>query len=298
MTEQTDPAKEMPLSVAFIRVFSVVLILIGIAEFIVSGIQMEASNNEDIGGIYFAATAVCGGSWGLFMIEGVQQFNVLSLLLFANLVASIVGVVYASVPIYIIKRIKACAAYDLSGSNEPRCEDGFGSYSNFTCSGNSDFFIEAAQCSTTYQNDGKNVKDSCGCVYTDGGTHCKEFAGYSDCDEMQDSVAALSMGTYVLGYMCLSLSFLLLVSSCTASCMHKKRRGVFGSSEGEPHRANRGQGQAQGQGFFSSSSPSRGQRVSPGTGPGQIRMVPVQASPGRSSGKKSHKEQALQNVGP
>lgn len=294
MVEQTqlDPAKEMPLAVAFIRVFSVLMFLIGVAEFIISGVQLDASNQEDIGGIYFAVTAVCSGVWGLVMVEGIQQFNVLSLLLFLNLIAAIIGVVYASIPIFIIERIKACAVFDPAGQDEPRCQATPSTYDNFTCTGNADYFIDAAQCGTKYQEDSTSVKNSCGCVYVDGGTHCKEFAGYEDCDEMQDTVAALSMGTYILGYMCLSLSFLLLVSSVSATCTYKKRRGVMGLTDeelrrGEYHNSNQGGGIG---GFFASPSRAGGPRVTPAVPLQQMAtMSTVHVQPSSPRHSSSHR---------
>ncbi len=274
-----DPEKEMPLAVAFIRVFSVLMCLLGVAEFIVSGILLDESNEEDIGGIYFAVTAVCSGAWGLFMIEGVQQFNVLTALLFLNLIAAIVGVVYASSPIYVLERVKACAALDLSGFEQPRCESG-GSYGNYTCTGTASYFTEAAKCAAKYEADGKNVANSCGCVYLDGENHCWEFAGFDDCEAMQDTVASLSLGTYVLGYMCLSLSILLLISSVTASCMHKQRRGVRGLTNDE---LRRGDHAARARGFFSSPSRNRVVSVSPAATPSHelvpLSLVPVEVSP-------------------
>lgn len=184
--QAVDSSKDMPLSVAFIRVFSILMFLIGVAEFIVSGILMDASGGEDIGGIYFAVTAVCSGFWGLYMVEGIQQFNLLTLFLFINFICSIVGVVYAGIAIYVVDRIKACAEFDPDGSQQPRCsDDTVSSYGNFTCSGNEDFYIKAAQCATRYVNAGTVSSNNCGCAYVDGGTHCKEFGGFDNCSEMQ-----------------------------------------------------------------------------------------------------------------
>jgi hypothetical protein len=231
---ERDEAKDMPLSVAFIRVFSVLMVLIGVAEFIISGMLMDASSSDNIGGIYFAVTAVCAGFWGLCMIEGVRQFNMLTLLLFINCICAVVGVVYAGIAIYVVDRIEACSEFDPDGTRSPRCTDQIhGTYSNFTCSGNKDYFVEAAQCGTRYIYNGANTKNDCGCVYVDGGTHCKEFSGYANCDDMQEILPPLSMGSYVLGYMCLSLSVFLMVCSCTASCFHTKKRGLMSISAEE-----------------------------------------------------------------
>jgi hypothetical protein len=231
---ERDDAKDMPLSVAFIRVFSVLMVLIGVAEFIISGMLMDASSLDNIGGIYFAVTAVCAGFWGLCMVEGVRQFNMLTLLLFINCICAVVGVVYAGIAIYVVDRIEACSEFDPSGNRSPRCTDQeVGTYSNFTCSGNEEYFLDAAKCGTRFIYGGADTKNDCGCVYVDGGTHCKEFSGYTNCEDMQEILPPLSMGSYVLGYMCLSLSVFLMVCSCTASCTHTKKRGLMSISAEE-----------------------------------------------------------------
>ena len=234
---ENDNGKEMPLSVAFIRVFSVLMVLIGAAEFIISCILIDASNSNNFGGIYFAVTALCSGFWGLFMIEGVRQFNMLSLFLFINVICAIVGVLYAGIALYVVDRIEACSEFDPSGNEMPRCTDQInGSYSNFTCSGNEAYFLDAAKCGTRFINSGSSTSKDCGCVYVDSSTHCKEFVGYDNCSDMQDILPPLSMGSYVLGYMCLSLSVFLLVCSCTAACYHSKRRGLMSLSTVELRR--------------------------------------------------------------
>lgn len=285
--QQVDSAKDMPLSVAFIRVFSVLMLLIGIAEFIVSGILMDKSSGEDIGGIYFAVTAVCSGFWGLYMVEGIQQFNLLTLFLFINFICSIVAVVYAGIAIYVVDRIKACAEFDPDGSQQPRCSDeAVSSFGNFTCSGNSDYFTEAAQCATRYVLKGTKSNENCGCTYIDGGTHCKEFGGFNDCEEMQNVLPSLAMGTYVLGYMCLSLSFVLIVCSCTASCFHKKKRGLFGLTAEELQQGGQSSNgrslsffAAPASGFRAATqgSPARGMRVMP-VQQREMQQIPVQAA--------------------
>ena len=226
MVEVSDD--EMPLSVAFIRVFSVLMLLLGTAEFIISGIQMDASSSLDIGGIYFAVTSFCSGMWGLCMVEGVQQFNMLTLFLFSNIVCSLVAVIISSITQDVVDRIEACAEFDASGQREPRCTDQeTGSYSNFTCMGNEAYYLDAAKCAARFIDSGASTAHDCSCVYVEGGTHCREFAGYSDCSDVQDMLPALSLGTYVLAYMCMGLSVFLLFCSCYAACTHTKRRGLM-----------------------------------------------------------------------
>jgi hypothetical protein len=234
-----DEAKEMPLSVALIRVLSVLMILIGFAQFIISGILLGESSGQNVGGIYFAVTAVCAGFWGICMVEGVRQFNMLSLFLFMNLVCAIVAVVYAGIDSYVVKRIEACAVFDPDGGETPRCsEQEPSTYSNFTCSGNDDYYIDAAKCGTRFVAKAGSNND-CACVYLDGGTHCKEFAGYDSCAKMQEVLPQLSLGTYALGYACLSLSIFLMICSCVAACFHSKRRGLMSVSAEELRQTDR-----------------------------------------------------------
>lgn len=264
-----DHAKDMPLSVAFIRVFSVLMVLIGAAEFIISCLLIDVSSSHNIGGIYFAVTALCCGFWGICMVEGVRQFNMLSLFLVMNVICAIVGVLYAGIALYVVDRIEACAEFDPSGNEMPRCTDQVnGSYSNFTCSGNEEYYLDAAKCGTKLIYSGSSTSKDCGCVYIDGSTHCKEFAGYDNCSEMQDILPPLSMGSYVLGYMCLSLSVFLLICSCTAACFHSKRRGLMSLSTVELRRGPDEVGESQQQ--STAGRILRGFRVSPGTGGGPV----------------------------
>lgn len=236
----------MPLSVAFIRVFSVVMALIGVAELIISCIVLGASTGHNVGGIYFAATALFAGFWGLCMVEGVRQFNMLSLFLFMNIVCAIVGVVYAGIDSYVVDKIQACSEFDPAGHQMPRCSPEEGSYSNFTCSGNTNYYTEAAKCGTRFVHESGSSGKDCGCVYLDGGTHCKEFTGYENCDKMQELLPALSLGSYALGYACLSLSVFLLICSCTASCFHSQRRGLMSVTAEELRECDPGRQQQRG----------------------------------------------------
>jgi hypothetical protein len=232
MKKQIDKALDMPLSVALIRLFSILMIFIGVAEFIVSGMLLDESRGENIGGIYYAATALVSGLWGLFMNEGQIQFNMLSLFLFSNLICSIVSIVYAGTALYIVQRISACAEFDPEELSQPRCEEkgqsgSISSFANFTCSGEEQFFVKAAQCATRYINNGVDPDYNCACTYRDGGQHCRNFPGYESCSRMEEILPTLSQGTYVLGYSSIALTFILLFCSCISSCTHVKKRGIF-----------------------------------------------------------------------
>mmetsp|Transcript_32833 Transcript_32833/g.55371 ORF Transcript_32833/g.55371 Transcript_32833/m.55371 type:complete len:282 (+) Transcript_32833:267-1112(+) len=236
-----DDSDEMPLAVALVRVLSVAILLLGLSQSVMSGIVLYTSGGENILGIYFAATSTICGMWGIYLAEGHAQFNLLVLFLIINLVCAIVGIVYASISIYVLNRVEACADFDPLGSTLPRCQatainattgavySNVTSFGNFTCTGEADYFVLAAQCETRYivEEGASEGGDRCGCVYRDNGSHCKEFPGYGSCDTMLDTLPDIAYGTYILGYFCFGLTFILLIAACTASCQHVNKRSFF-----------------------------------------------------------------------
>eukprot|EP00286_Rhodomonas_abbreviata_P009013 CAMPEP_0181316434 /NCGR_PEP_ID=MMETSP1101-20121128/15891_1 /TAXON_ID=46948 /ORGANISM="Rhodomonas abbreviata, Strain Caron Lab Isolate" /LENGTH=374 /DNA_ID=CAMNT_0023423677 /DNA_START=372 /DNA_END=1496 /DNA_ORIENTATION=+ len=282
----------MPLSVALVRVLSLVMLLLGLCQSTLSLLAILDTGGADYLGVYFAATSVLSGLWGILLSESHAQFNLLGTLLLVNLVSCLVGVVYASIHLYVLGRVQACAQLDVneallllfsntsassfttstpisaisaSSSQYPLAAAAFdasrcvslllanstnGSFSsavavagafaaNFSCTGQESFFHDAAECENDFLLTGTSSASSgdnnhCGCVYTDGDRrHCKEFPGYASCSVMLDNLPAQAMGTYVLGYMGLSLSCVLLVCACTASCHHFNKHRFFGLSLAE-----------------------------------------------------------------
>lgn len=162
-----------------LKLSSAILVLfLGIAEFIPSVIVTVRSHNLVCGGLYLGCIALVIGPMMFVKTYPFVWTSMTWILLFTSLVATILqGISYSE-----FYNLKACAHYTAPNDFSSSCSPNGDVYTLYKCYGDSSYFNKAESCATV--NHG-GTQTHCICAI-DGENNCQLFKSFTDCNQLLD----------------------------------------------------------------------------------------------------------------
>ncbi len=189
-----DPTSQPAVGKIYIQGLSFIVLLFSFAELVASSLVIHNSSGYYIGGIY---VAIIGFLYSVFMsgpnsLLTQNDIGWKLVITWIDWIICLIGMSITAAEYNFVKSLEACATYSSSLSNS--CATG--AMIHATCSGNSDYYPEAALCEASYvtDNDGDVGDDECSCVTSsyeltnnDDDSGCYSYDHMGSCSDFLDN---------------------------------------------------------------------------------------------------------------